>query len=62
MLDCKELEARIVVAVCTTPDCAVSNSQGFGLGLGTVEGDMGQHRDAPMEDSSVAERSPNLYH
>ena len=62
MLDCKELEARIVVVVRTTPDFAASNSQGSGLGLGTVEDDMVRHRDAPVEDNWVAERSPSLYH
>ena len=61
MLGYKELEARVVV-VRTTSDCAASNSQGFGLGLGTVEDDMVRHRDAPVEDSSVVERSPDLYH
>ena len=60
MLDCKELEARIVVVVCSTPDCAGSNSQGFGSGRETVG--MVRHRDAPVEDSSVAARSPNWYH
>ena len=61
MFDCKELEARNFV-VSTTPDCAASNCQDFGSGLGTVGDDMVRHQDAPVEDNSVAERSPNLYH